>query len=143
MKKYTLAQMAVLIDCEGSLQYNKMQGGYYYLRMVVAMGDEAIIEMIHSKYGGSMYERKMDIKYLRQWVWAMSGKVALRLLKRIYPWLIAKKAQADIVIATGHSTTNELVYKKMQTLKRDQNPRQDELDYFMLPKQYELFSPQG
>lgn len=147
--KLSLQYIAGYIDADGCIAIAKVKNRYnkgfpsYYLRLTVMGIDKNITEdlkdffggSIHckmSKHGSSCYKPHHRI----QWRWEASGNIAMQALKKLTPYLRAKKKQAEIGIKfqtekdfswrkryRGKSVPieevnkRELLYKKMRQLK--------------------------
>jgi len=109
--KLTLQYIAGFIDADGCITIAKVKNRYkkgfpsYYLRLTVAGVDRTITEDLKELFGGSVsckMSKHGDSCYLPhhriQWIWETSGNIAMNCLKRIKPYLRAKKEQAKIGI---------------------------------------------
>ena len=113
-----LSYLAGIIDGEGSIGLNRShwkdtydnryKTPSYVLRVKVCMKDEIVVKWIHSTFGGKFYHHnikgrhyniKTGLKSERPSVvneWTMAGREAIKLLKKVYPYLKLKKPQAEI-----------------------------------------------
>lgn len=110
MKKVDIAYIAGIIDGEGSIclaRSRTKDGKYTYSPLVeVAMTDDFICKWLHFSFGGC-FTMDRRLKYPRAKLcarWSVAGQGAYDFLKVVYPYLILKKAQAEIAfkVFEGH-----------------------------------------
>jgi hypothetical protein len=94
------AYLAGIVDGEGCLSIRRVVRGktiYHVAMLEVGMCERPVIELFSSVFGGSVwYEcpRGMN-KNIHKW--RVTGTNVLPVLQAIYPWLIAKNTQAQIL----------------------------------------------
>lgn len=123
-KEYTIAQIAYLagiIDGEGSIYIgnfssNPVTGNrYYQTNMQVTNTDKPLINWLYQTFGGLISARtprqlaKNSTK--PAWVWTASGDRITHLCEIIFPYLICKKRQCEIMLKM-RSTYIKLQHKK-------------------------------
>jgi hypothetical protein len=95
MEKTTAVYIASLIDNSSYIFFRKdprsKNSVYPFIRISVCC--EEIADMLISNYGGSKTKLKRKINI------TISHKKLLKLIKEVYPYLIAKKELADIIIS--------------------------------------------
>lgn len=94
-----LAYLAGLIDGEGSIRIEKSGGKYRYTphnaTVCVTNSNSLMITWICDKFGGHLYRKKGRTCWDVYWL----GERAEEILREIYPYLTAKKEQAELVFA--------------------------------------------
>ena len=104
--KISRAYLAGLIDGEGSVsiyrRYSDQTIKSFVFSPVFKIGMTGeisfeIIRFIQGKYGGDLWVRDYNNGYKPCMMLAIKGKKILPILKDIYPFLIVKKPQAQIV----------------------------------------------
>ena len=95
----SLYYLAGIIDTEGTIKITR-QGHYHQIGLVVDNTSEELINYLQYNYGGmtsgphiSKIEGNKDI-----FVWQCNGKGAIKIIKKIEPYLIIKQKQAELVI---------------------------------------------
>ena len=96
--------IAAFVDGEGSLSLNRNHSGSgrttsYVIRIRITNTFKPVIDWIADKIGfGSTREVKLHKNANKQaYEWYINGRRAIALLKQLYPYLIVKKAQADVL----------------------------------------------
>lgn len=107
MPKLSLQYIAGLIDGEGTLVINKHQykshpnrNLRYVPNIRINMVDLKPLRLIREQFGGSIYHNKISRKnpnWRDTFMWNVTSSTAIRFLNAIYPYLIIKKKQADIL----------------------------------------------
>jgi len=133
-----LAYAAGIIDGEGSIQIQRSRneryssGHRYALTVKVSMTDIAVPIWLQGKFGGSICTYKPKKGYRRPLIrWAIGAKGTLRFLEAIYPYLVAKKNEAELAIefqhrlmwrferfGPGHSRSPEIVQSESELWAR-------------------------
>ena len=106
MKDTELAYMAGILDGEGCISITKIRASNtnlhnlsYGLQVRVGMVDKSIPLLFYYAFGGSFRQRKYSHKeYKNQWLWGVSGKLAIRSLEMLLPYLRSKKNEAELAI---------------------------------------------
>jgi len=101
-----LVYAAGIVDGEGSIcilrQQNKREVGqdwYYILRLCVKMCDGKVIDYLHGNFGGTVCFREKEVgQNYCQYDWHVGGKRAVEVLKKMLPFLVGKKEQAELAI---------------------------------------------
>lgn len=93
------AWAAGIVDGEGYIRVEKykQQRG----RVRVDNTDIRILEKLKEYYGGKIYQniRKNRPNSKPCWFWVITGIKTIDFIKCIYPYLISKKEQADVIIS--------------------------------------------
>jgi hypothetical protein len=93
----TLQYLAGIIDGEGHICRSKSKNGagrsYTRARIIVTNTSKPLMEAITKKFGGFHYMRKPRPNHLDCYVWALEGKKAEALGRRLKPYLIVKSQQ--------------------------------------------------
>ena len=103
MKKTDLAYCAGLFDGEGcihiSKQYLKKQPpAYYNLRVTITNTNQYVLEWFHFSFSGNLYLQKPKENRQRAWRWQIADRQAEEFLRAILPYLIIKKAEAELAL---------------------------------------------
>jgi len=107
-----IAYLAGIYDGEGTIRINKCGTAMYRAKhktinptyiahLCLGMIDKRIPELLCKVFGGHMrYERAPEGKNCRGvWRWESTGRQNVtRIVTMLYPYLIVKKAQADVVL---------------------------------------------
>lgn len=105
----SLKYAAGFFDGEGCISIGKIQQQYYInYRTRITIGQSGkigmlILKQLQDRFGGIVIQDKGQ-KYLENrhyrvaWVWRLSETDGFYFLKRIYPYLITKRNQADLMI---------------------------------------------
>lgn len=104
VKKAEYAYAAGLIDGEGCIgirSYKKRELMFYLLTLEVTMGRKGYdsLKKMQLVFGGNL--KKLSERTERHdavWRWSMSGVVAEKVIKEIFPFLIVKSEQAGLAI---------------------------------------------
>ena len=106
-KKIDLAYVAGIVDGEGSISITssdrKRSNGiidkYYFLSVTVSNTNKPILIWLQSLFGGSLYDKRNYYENCKPvHIWRCASNIALRFLKRIYPYLRIKKLHAEIAM---------------------------------------------
>ncbi len=112
---------AGIVDGEGSIMITKTKGptyrrGFVYkLEVIVVNTNEWLVQWLKLNYGGSIHVRKSRKPQEKDcYTWSLSSRAAKHFLEFIEPYLILKKAQAEIAMrfqkgkpVPGHSISEE------------------------------------
>jgi hypothetical protein len=107
-----LAYVAGIIDGEGCVGIHRgfvwprrgpKKYEHYMLRVEVASTSRELIDFMLSTFGGQFYAGKRPNRkpYYR---WVLAAKSGEEFLRRIYPYLIIKKGQVDLIFKFRQST---------------------------------------
>lgn len=103
MNQIELAYFAGFFDGEGSIGIAKhkskscIRGYFHELFIQVSNSNHSVILKFKQYFGGSIIPFKAP-KKLQMWRWTISTRKAFKFLKKILPFLIVKKTQADLGI---------------------------------------------
>jgi hypothetical protein len=100
-KSARLSYLAGFFDGEGCIAIvkgkNHLGNVQYSLRVIVSNTNEYVLHLYKLSFGGSIQKRKYEKPEWRDcYAWALSSTRAYDFLKCVYPYLILKKAQADL-----------------------------------------------
>ncbi len=117
------AYVAGLIDGEGYLglmmrhkELTDRKRVDYLPVIKVTMTYEPVIELLKNKYGGWKNNRVFSGKNSKEaFTWVLAGKKIEKALKDIYPYLIVKKKQADILFKRLKSYDRKKLGKNKST----------------------------
>jgi len=106
MKDLDIAYMAGILDGEGCISITKicpkntnLHNLSYGLQVRVGMVDKSIPLLFYYAFGGSFLQKIYSHKgYRNQWLWRVSGVLAVRSLKILLPYLRSKKNEAELAI---------------------------------------------
>ena len=93
------AYAAGIVDGEGCIMITKVGVSYAPL-VTVSNTNFELMEELHKTYGGKIYKiskPKNKLHWKDSWQWRIHWSYAVDFLKEIYPFLIIKKKQADLV----------------------------------------------
>lgn len=98
---------AGLFDGEGFVRINKWKKpGSVHVRYQVICGlgmtHRPVIELMQRTYGGSINQNRHDLrnpKHRIQFTWNVGSQRAAAFLRRVFPYLIVKKDEAEIALA--------------------------------------------
>lgn len=100
-----ISYLAGIIDGEGTIGIRKQSERIYQIRLLVNNTSEELIEYLKENYGGKKlgpYKQKGNNKDIFEWV--CSGKEAIKIIKRILPYLVIKQLQAELAIKAFDDT---------------------------------------
>lgn len=102
MKKTDLAYIAGIIDGEGCLGIrrvrNKNSTAGYHPYAHVGMTNDYLPQWLHFTFGGGIHRRKQRKTWKETTVWQIEGEGVYAFVEAIYPYLIIKKPQANIIL---------------------------------------------
>lgn len=108
-KEQRLYYAAGYFDGEGCIAFLKNRNGRSYLRMAVVSGDLDSIRVFVELFGGQISSEKRTHpktgKASYYFAWRKNGTQAIETLKAILPYLLAKKRQAALAVATIKGVT--------------------------------------
>ena len=139
MRILTDQYTAGLFDGEGCVSIAKYYPIYsktrlqYCLRVYISSTNKEIIETLKENYGGSWSIAKRPSKNKVGYNWNLATDQAYSFLKRIYPYLIIKKEQADTAFAfVEFKKANVITRKRLGT--EDAITNQHEVSYLQMRK---------
>lgn len=93
------AWAAGLFDGEGNIEVRTAKDNCTRFACRIAMGHEETVNQMKSIFGGTVHEdRHHGMDYMPMYKWGIFGFPAGAFLKSVYPFLCAKRAEADIAI---------------------------------------------
>ena len=99
MKKTDLAYMAGFFDGEGCVCISNASRDGLKVTVDIYQCNEWIVRWFQFSFGGSVSLRKARQRgWKPQWRWSIANRKVLPFLKAIRPYLILKKAEADLAI---------------------------------------------
>lgn len=115
-----LAYVAGLIDGEGCLRIHrqsKAQTSTFtpVVQMNMSIKARIIRDQMLQMFGGNIYEIKApNQKWSEQWQWRINGDAASDFVRMIYPYLMLKKQQADLILQLQHIKESQPIKKNGQ-----------------------------
>lgn len=106
IKKEMLAYMAGLIDGEGYIGIKKdlikgrAKNPAYYERMSIANLNKPMIDMFFNLFscGNIQLHKPSKISKRGYWSWEITNRKATVVIQQLYPYLMVKKPEADLVL---------------------------------------------
>ncbi len=96
---FKYAYIAGLIDGEGCIRIHKNNGGHD-MHVVINQNDGRILDYCLGVFGGKIYRNPdASCRTSELWKWIISGEKAAAMLKKVLPFLIRKKKEAEVAIA--------------------------------------------
>jgi len=140
-----VAYLAGLIDGEGCLRIEKSGGKYRYTphtpTVCITNCNPSLILWVYRKFGGHLYQKKNRGTFQVTWDIYWLGRKATELLEDVYPYLTAKKEQAELMLSyreligkPGKKLSEDNISKRwaiieaMKTLKRNNQVLVKEVD---------------
>lgn len=112
MRKTDIAYMAGFFDGEGCITLYKTRG-IYSLHVDICQCNEHIIKWFQFCFGGTIHTRyENHHKFKKQWRWHTSGGNAMGFLKTIIPYLVLKKAEAELAIKFQSRRANKIKFRR-------------------------------
>lgn len=103
MKKTDLAYIAGIVDGEGCIQAwsgtSKKEGlKRYNINVIIDMSEKSALELAQALWGGRIYNYppREGCKAISRW--QVSGQKAEVMIRAIKPYLLVKRAQAEIAL---------------------------------------------
>ena len=96
-KGFKYAYIAGLIDGEGCIAIHKNNGGHS-LAVTINQNDGKILDYCMGVFGGNIYSGLND-RNLTMYKWVLPNEKAMKMLKKILPFLTRKKEEAEVAIA--------------------------------------------
>jgi len=117
MKSHDLSYIAGYFDGEGCIFISTRTTSYkeqiyksYYLACKVGSTNLMSLKFIESIFGGSTAVHKWRLEHYpnrrKFWAWTVYSEQAINFLKAIYPYLILKKAEAELAFKFQNSKTS-------------------------------------
>lgn len=129
--KEKYAYLAGIIDGEGYVGIKKTnnrtdcQNPQYHERIQVRMIDETAISFLTEVLGGNYYKETEHSKYSKKplYCYQASDKTAASIIKKLFPYLIVKKRQANLILKLRESKENKKSFLRGSPSKRPMNPK--------------------
>ena len=122
------AYVAGLFDGEGSITINKNRSDCgrpsYTLLVYITNTNEAVIDWLLTKFGGTLYTRSVSKGHRPCWDWKKYGNNARDFLTLINPYLRIKKHQAELAIKFQGIKNQKIYHSKVTYVHRTE----EELD---------------
>jgi len=139
-RQLELAWFAGLVDGEGSInistqkdKHHKFSKSHYALNLEISLTHLPTLEKIKTMWGmGSLTEHKDKRKHRPYWLWMVRANQALAILEVIYPYLITKRASAEIAIAFQRRRQKHRGQWNHNAPMRDIRVAEDEKFYHLL-----------
>ena len=97
MNKYVY--LAGLVDGDGSIfidRHSRKNTGWCNVIISVTNTDYTLIKWLSENFGGNIVSQR---NRKREWyIWRVANEPAFNIIRKIYPYLISKKKQAEIAI---------------------------------------------
>lgn len=134
------AWLAGLIDGEGSInisvaynKHHKFSKNHYALNLEISLTHLPTLEKVKTLCGvGSLTEHKDKRKHRPYWLWMARSNQALMILELIHPYLVTKKASAEIAIAFQSRRRRNRGHWNRNTPQRESLIAEDEKYYHLL-----------
>jgi len=104
------AYLAGILDGEGCLRISRtnqkdMVNPYFQASIQVGMQDKRVLEMFKTTFGGSIYKDRTVNGKLPVYRWRINSKRgSIKCLKKLMPYLITKREQAEILLSFCKNT---------------------------------------
>lgn len=136
MRVEVKAYIAGIMDGEGCFQIRRakdknMVNGYRFsLGFRITSTNKEVLEFVKYYFGGNIGEHKLNNnkgKWKKAWRYDITCKKAFNLLQNIYPYLIIKEKQANVMVKFQKTITNntkpipEELWEKRKNLKLEIN----------------------
>lgn len=100
-EKEIIIYFAGIVDGEGCITYAKEGSNKrnYQPRLMITNTNEDLMKWLLKNFGGSYHKRSL-LKYPHwkpMYLWRISGQQAMDLVKKVEPYLIIKKWQAELL----------------------------------------------
>ena len=111
-----LSYLAGYFDGEGCISFGKVRKGAPYLKIAVTTGDEVPIQKFCLIFGGKLNKPSFGVN--RQlYSWYAHGKRAQEILRVLSPFLLAKRAQAELALTLKYEGYGCKVSKEERHLR--------------------------
>lgn len=101
-KDLLYAYMAGFVDADGSISIISVgRAKTFIVRITVNNTNYDIIELFSKEFGGKIRKNgntKRNIRWKECYEWTLTNNKGLNVIKKLYPYLIIKKQQADLTI---------------------------------------------
>lgn len=95
---YSIPYIADLVDGEGCIRFNK-QNNRLYPALFITNTNLEVLEGVKNKFGGDIHKAKrIKENWKPAYHWRISYTKAALLLEKLYPYLVIKKNQANLVL---------------------------------------------
>jgi hypothetical protein len=108
--------LAAVLDCEGWITLSKLgnsRGVGLVLTLGVGNTNYVLTDWLKNTYGGSVYKTHRDsVKHKDYYTWRIHGNKALEVLRLAYPYMMMKRAQAEVAIEFQTNMHNKNTYNE-------------------------------
>lgn len=103
----TWAYLAGIVDGEGCITITRLSPNEkqhtknyrFQFTLVIVNTSPALITWLHDNFGGRVVRKKVDrTRHKQTWAWVLKESAAIPLLKRLLPYMVIKRRQAEAVI---------------------------------------------
>jgi len=121
VKKTDLAYMAGIVDGEGCIRfshriYKKTKSISYLPKIDICNTQEVLPRRFQFAFGGGVYKERKREGCKVSWRWVVQGEVAYVCAKALLPYLVIKRAQAELIIQSWEDHTK---YRKRTLFERE------------------------
>ena len=115
--KLNLAYLAGIVDGEGCIyaKYGKSKNSSinYQVKVEVELVNEPVIRLLGATFDGYVYKRSKKNRK-DTYRWQAHGEVAYNAIKALYPYLIIKKPQAEVLLRLAKIHPKQKRYTPME-----------------------------
>jgi hypothetical protein len=121
-------RLAAYLDGEGCIRihanspHRKTGYRYHGMMLVVGQREPELCEWLHEKFGGYFYRSKEVLGRTTMHYWRVNTIGTTEILKRCLPYMIVKKAQAEVALEY-----RETVGSNTKRVSQETRTRQEEL----------------
>ena len=114
MADLSLQYIAGIVDGEGTIDINRRRPSHcnrlkseeYCLRVGVVNTYLPLMHLLKAQFGGSLSSRQPQLNHKVCYSWALVSKQAETFLSLVAPYLVVKRAQAELGLEFRRSRTN-------------------------------------
>jgi len=135
-----IAWFSGLVDGEGSInistqkdKHHKYSKSHFALNFEISLTHLPTLEKVKSMWGiGSLTEHKDKRKHRPYWLWMVRSNQALSIIEIIFPYLVTKRAAAEVGIAFQRRRRAHRGHWNHNTVQREALIVEDEKYYHLL-----------
>lgn len=102
------AWAAGIIDGEGTIALNRIRQISYSAILSAEMSHHETINKLRRIFkSGYLYERKRNVKHSKTYTLQLNGFEAINVVRRLLPYLVTKREQAQLLIEYGEKCQSE------------------------------------
>lgn len=90
--------LAGFVDGEGCISSSYKEGLKITAKLSIANTNFKLMKLLQRKIGGSIYQSKQRTHYQLCYTLSLYGQNTIKILKKLYPYLIIKQKQAKVLI---------------------------------------------